>query len=129
MTITFDYMQNLPLPFMPVQKMFYLRKLWFYIFNIHDIGNQKSIYYTYTEGTTKRGPNEVCSFLLFDFFSTIFEEVKEIHVFSDTCDDQNRNHTVTRLLLTMTMNNRFFVIHHYFPVRGHSFYSVTKTFQ
>jgi len=27
MAITFDYMQNLPLSFLPVQEMFYLRKL------------------------------------------------------------------------------------------------------
>jgi hypothetical protein len=26
--IIFDYMQNLPLPKIPVQEMFYLRKLW-----------------------------------------------------------------------------------------------------
>jgi hypothetical protein len=53
MAITFDYMQNLPLPFMPVQEMFYLRKLWFYVFNIHDIGKNRSVFYTYTEGTAK----------------------------------------------------------------------------
>lgn len=39
LAITFDYMQNLPFPFIPVQEMFYLRKLWFYVFNMHDIGN------------------------------------------------------------------------------------------
>lgn len=96
MAITFDYMQNLPLLFMSVQEMFYLHKLWFYVFNIHDIGNQRSVFYTYTEGTVKRGPNEVCSFLI-HFLNTISIEVKEFHVFSDACGGQNRNHTVTRL--------------------------------
>ncbi|PSN43163.1 hypothetical protein C0J52_09909 [Blattella germanica] len=49
MAIAFDFMQNLPLPFMPVQEMFYLRKLWYYVFNIHDIGRGASVFYTYTE--------------------------------------------------------------------------------
>jgi hypothetical protein len=87
MTIIFDYMQNLPLPFMQVQERFYLRKLWFYVFNIYDIGNNRSVFYTYTEGTAKRGLNEVCSFLN-DFFNTIPDEVKELHVFSDACGGQ-----------------------------------------
>lgn len=35
-------MQNLPLPFMAVQEMFYLRKLWYYVLNIQD---QQTILY------------------------------------------------------------------------------------
>lgn len=34
MGIAFDFMQNLPLPLLPVQEIFYLRKLWFYVFNV-----------------------------------------------------------------------------------------------
>lgn len=30
--IVFDFMQNLPLPCIPVQEMFYLRKLWQFVF-------------------------------------------------------------------------------------------------
>jgi len=54
--------------------------------------------------------------------------VKELHVFSDACGGQNRNHTVTRLLLAMTMNNRFSVFHHYFPVRGHNYLPCDRNF-
>lgn len=108
---------------MPIQEMFYLRKLWFYVFNIHDIGNHRSVFYIYTEGTAKRGPNEVYSFLI-NSFNTIPVEEKELHVFSD----QNRNHTVTRLHLDMKMNKRFSIIHHYFPVRRHSFLRCDRNF-
>lgn len=59
MGIVFDYMQNLPLPFIPVQEMFYLRKLWYYVFNIFDMKNNKAVFYTYREGEAKRGHNEV----------------------------------------------------------------------
>ncbi|KAG8241322.1 pre-mRNA-processing factor 17 [Homalodisca vitripennis] len=37
MGIVFYFMQNLPLPHLPVQEMFYLRKLWYYVFNIFDL--------------------------------------------------------------------------------------------
>lgn len=34
--IVFNYMQNLPLSKIPVQDMFYLRKLWIYVFCIYE---------------------------------------------------------------------------------------------
>jgi hypothetical protein len=102
---------------MPVPEMFFLRKLWFYVFNIHGIGKQKSVFYTYTEGTIKRGPYEVCNFL-FDYFNTILEKVKKLHVFNDTCGGQNRNF----------MNNRFSDNHQYFPVRGYIFLPCDRNF-
>ena len=37
--ITFDYMQNLPLPNIPVQDFFYYRQLWVYLFEIHNLTN------------------------------------------------------------------------------------------
>lgn len=125
--IVFDYMQNLPLPLIPVQEMFYLRKLWLNVFNIHDIRNERSVFYIYPEGEGKKGPNEVCSFIL-DFIKDIPEEVKELHVFSDACAGQNRNHTLTRLLMALTMTGRFKIINQYYPVRGHSFLPCDRNF-
>ncbi|PSN40966.1 hypothetical protein C0J52_22716 [Blattella germanica] len=125
--IAFDFVQNLPLPFMPVQEMFCLRKLWYYVFNIHAIGRGTSVFYTYTEDEALRGPNEVCSCVL-DFINQISEEVKILYVFNDACAGQNRNHTLTRLLATLTMNGRFSVIHQFYPIRGHSFLPCDRTF-
>lgn len=66
-------MQNLPLSFTPVQEMFYLYKFWYDIFNIHDIGNYTSMFYTYTEGESQKGSNEVCTAVL-DFINQIHEK-------------------------------------------------------
>jgi hypothetical protein len=57
--ITFDYMHNLPLPKIPVQEMFYRRKLWLYVFCVHDMKTDSAKFYTYHEGIAKRGPDEV----------------------------------------------------------------------
>ena len=59
--------------------------------------------------------------ILYTEGTAIPNEVKELHVFSAACGGQNKNHTVTRIILAMTINNRFSIIHPYFPLRGHSF--------
>lgn len=128
MGIAFDYMQNLPLPFLPVQEMFYLRKLWFYVFNVCDMKNNKAYFYTYSEGEANKGPNEVCSMVLSFIDNHVPDDVKELHVFSDACGGQNRNHALCRLLCSLTMTNRFKVVHQYYPVRGHSFMPCDRMF-
>lgn len=58
-TNEFDYMQNLPLPVMPVNDMFYLRKLWQYVFGLHDLKSNMATFYTYSEVIAQRGSNPV----------------------------------------------------------------------
>jgi hypothetical protein len=61
--LCFDYMQNLPLPKIPVQDVFCLRQLWVNVFCVHNMKTRKSVMYVYHEGTARKGANEVCSFL------------------------------------------------------------------
>lgn len=125
--IVFDYMQNLPLPKIPVQEMFYLRKLWLYIFCVHDLKSNSADFYTYHEGEAKRGPDDVCS-LLWKTIQNMNPAIKELHVFSDACGGQNRNHTLIRFLLMLVSSGRFDKIFQYFPVRGHSFLQCDRNF-
>lgn len=94
--VCFDFMQNLPLPCMPVQEMFYLRKLWHYVFCIHSLGNNKSTMYTYHEGIAKKGANDVCSMLNDYIKNSVDDQVKTLYVFCDACPGQNRNNTMVR---------------------------------
>ncbi|CAG9784775.1 unnamed protein product [Diatraea saccharalis] len=125
--IVFDYMQNLPIPKIPVQEMFYLRKLWLYVFCVHDLKSNTANFYTYHEGEAKRGPDEVCS-LLWKTIQNIDPAVKVLHVFSDACGGQNRNNTLVRFFLILIYLGRFEKIHQYFPVRGHSFLQCDRNF-
>ena len=61
--IAFDFMQNLPLPSIPVQEIFYMRQLWINAFNIHDLKTGTCVMYLYHEGQARKGANEVASFL------------------------------------------------------------------
>ncbi|KAG8284681.1 hypothetical protein J6590_097758 [Homalodisca vitripennis] len=54
--------------------------------------------------------------------------VENLHVFSDSCGGQNRNHSITTFLLALTMTGRFKTIHQYYLVRGHSFMPCERTF-
>ena len=56
LAIAFDYMQNIPLPMIPVQETFYLRQLSVDLFSIHDVKCNKGHVYVYHEGTARKSP-------------------------------------------------------------------------
>lgn len=119
--ITFDFMQNLPLPHLPIQEIFYLRQLWVNCFGIKNLKTNESVFYVFHEGMANKGANEVCSMLLHYMDNFLTDQIKELILFSDNCPGQNKNHTVIRFLLSLTDTGRFSKIKHCFPVRGHSF--------
>ena len=61
--LTFDFEQNLPLPHIPINNIFYLRQLWVYVFGIHDCSSNNASMYVWPESTARRGSNEVTSCL------------------------------------------------------------------
>ncbi|KAJ8896643.1 hypothetical protein PR048_001987 [Dryococelus australis] len=119
LAICFDYMQNIQLPQVPVQETFYLRQLTVNVFSIHNITNNTGNIYIYHESITKKGPNEVFSFLC-DYLKDVPPEITEIHLYLDNCSGQNKNHSLSKLLLVMTDTRQFNKIEHFFPLRGHS---------
>lgn len=126
--ICIDFMQNLPLPHIPVQEVFYMRQLWVFTFGIKSLKSGKSYFYVYHEGQAKKGPNEVCTLLSKYISEHIPQSCKELHIFSDSCPGQNRNNTVVRFLMSLVATNRFDKIMQYFPVRGHSFLPCDRDF-
>lgn len=128
MGLAFDYMQNMPLPHIPVQEIFYFRQLWVFAFQIHNLKENTGHFYTYHEGQGQKGPNEVCTFLNDYIMKHIPTEITELHLFSDGCAGQNRNQTMVRFLLSLQATKRFNKIYHYFPIRGHSFLPCDRDF-
>lgn len=119
--LTFDFMQNLPLPHIPIQEIFYLRQLWVNCFGIKNLKTNKSVFYVFHEGIANKGSNEICSMLLHYIENFLDGNIQELFLFSDNCPGQNKNHTVIRFLMALRDTQRFHKIKHYFPVRGHSF--------
>ncbi|KAK5639391.1 hypothetical protein RI129_011883 [Pyrocoelia pectoralis] len=126
--LSLDYMQNMQLPEIPVQDLFYLTQLSVSVFCIYNLGTKKAMFYLYHEGVAAKSPNEICSLLMDYIQNYIGPEVKELHLFSDNCPGQNKNHCVTRMSLALTDTGRFNKIQHFFPIRGHSFLPCDRAF-
>ncbi|KAI4468070.1 dna-directed rna polymerases i ii and iii subunit rpabc2 [Holotrichia oblita] len=126
--LAFDYMQNLQLPKIPVQDLFYLRQLTVSVFCIHNIKTDEVVYFIHHEGNAKKGPNEVCSYIYRYIQQYIPNHVKELHLFCDNCPGQNKNNTVSRMCLFLKDSGRFDSIDQYFPIRGHSFLPCDRDF-
>ncbi|PSN39943.1 hypothetical protein C0J52_23288 [Blattella germanica] len=122
-SIACDFMQNLPLPNIPVQETFYLRQL---LVNVYKTG--RSIVYLYHEEQGKKGANEVSSFLYHYVQHYIPQSINELNLFSDSCPGQNKNHTIVRFCMALTATGRFQTITHRFPERGHSFLPCDRNF-
>lgn len=79
--VVFDYMQNIPNPYMPVTEMFYARQLWLYVLGFHRISDNRAFMYSYTELTGGKTPNETVSFLhdqsLIKDYKAFFSSVKK----------------------------------------------------
>ncbi|CAG4917086.1 unnamed protein product [Colias eurytheme] len=118
--ISFDFMQNLPLPHIPTNTVFYCRQLWYYVFGLHDLSNDDASLYCYHEGVGKKGQNDVTSFL---FQYLTHKDVKQkLVLFSDGCSGQNKNYVMVHFLYMLVHCLHIFdSITYIFPIRGHSF--------
>lgn len=119
--ISFDFMQNLPLPHIPSNPVFYSRQLWYHVFGIHNLGTDEAHIYTYTEGQARKGANDVCSMLLYFINNNNFA-TKNLVLISDGCPGQNKNYVMLHFLFILVHVLKIFdKITYLFPVRGHSF--------
>lgn len=126
--VCMDYMQNLSLPVIPVQETFYLRQLTVNVFDIHELSTGKSNIYLSHEGENHKGCNEVCSYVLNYIENNIPNTVKHLHIFSDGCSGQNKNHALARVCAALVETGRFETLNQYFPIRGHSFLPCDRDF-
>nr|CAI5835289.1 unnamed protein product [Callosobruchus analis] len=126
--ICFDCMQNLQLPLIPVQDVFYPTQLTVSLFCIHDMRSGKSYFYTHPENAAAKCPNEVCSFLAHFLENYMSRDIMELRLFSDNYPGQNKNHCLVRFCAALVENGRFRKIEQIFPIRGHSFLPCDRDF-
>lgn len=62
--LSFDYMQNLPLPHPRTGDVFFASQLWYYVFGVHHLGTGEATMFAYDETTGRKGQNDVTSLLL-----------------------------------------------------------------
>lgn len=70
------------------------------IFSIHIKENNMKIYLSHKEA--RNSPNEVYSFLMDYLNYDTTADVEELHMYSDKCMGQNKNHALSRLLCALS---------------------------
>lgn len=108
-------MQNLPLPHIPSNPVFFSRQLWYYAFGIHDFETNAATMYSYHEGQARKGTNEVTSMLL-HYLNNIDLPCRNLILFSDGYRGQNKNYVMLHFLY-MLMHIGTYI----FAIRGHSY--------
>lgn len=120
--ISFDFMQNLPLPHIRTNTVFYARQLWYFVFGVHDFADDSASMYVYDESVGKKGQNDVTSHLFHFLRHKEITATETLVIFSDGCAGQNKNYTMVRFLyFVVHVLNLFKSVVHIFPIRGHSF--------
>ena len=100
--LSFDYLQNLPLPNIPVYEIFYMRQLWVFIFCIHNINKEQSS--TYAMKDTGESLPTNLHFFFYYMTNELPPTVKNLILFSDSCGGQNKNHTLIRFFRNLSDN-------------------------
>lgn len=117
--ITFDLMQNLPVPTLTHGSMFYSRQLWVYNFGIHNATNGAAAMYMWNEAIAGRGADEICSCIK-SYLGSLDSDIRRITFYSDSCFGQNKNFQMICFWNTQVLD-RFQQIDHKFLVRGHTY--------
>lgn len=125
--ICMDYGKNLPLPNINTNDVYYKRQLSMYLFNIHTLSTSESVFYVYPENIGKKGSDDVTSLLMNFLYDHLDWQVRNLHIFCDSCGGQNKNYTVFRFLHHVVHEQkRLDSVKVTFPIRGHSYMETDK---
>nr|CAI5831974.1 unnamed protein product [Callosobruchus analis] len=128
MIICFDFEKNLPLSVTNAQDEYYVSQLWFHVFGIHNLKNNKTTMYVYTENLAHKGPNEVIT-CLNDYIESHKDYLqRKLKIFCDNAFSQNKNRILFAYLDQLCKNNTFIDIEIWYPVPGHSMMPVDRDF-
>ena len=96
-SVTFDLQQVLHTPCHGVSTLFYTRKLCVYNFTIYEQDTGEGFCYIWDETNGKRGACEIGT-CLYDYVTSLPQNIKHLTLFSDSCFGQNKNqYTITAL--------------------------------
>lgn len=90
------------------EKHFTWDRLQLNVFSMHNIKKKPQQKFMYiTKEQQKRPPNKVCSFL-YDYQKNVSQEIAKLRLFANNCSGrQNKNPTLSKLLMLLTDTARF----------------------
>ncbi|KAG5885348.1 hypothetical protein JTB14_014366 [Gonioctena quinquepunctata] len=121
-SIAIDYQKNLPTPNITCNDVYYKRQLNFISFNVHTLSMSQAVFFTYDESVAKKECDDVTSMVYQFVYKIMAPEVRELHIFCDSCSGQNKNYTMVRLFYHLVNEkHRLDHVTIYFPIRGNSY--------
>ena len=117
--LTFDLMQNLPVPTLTHGSMFYSRQLWVYNFGVHNTTTGTASMYMWNEAIASRGSDEICSCLKYHL-GALSSQTTKLTLYSDNCFGQNKNFQMLCFWNQQVLEH-FQQVDHKFLVRGHTY--------
>ena len=117
---TFDLQSVLQIPSSAVSQMYYSRKICVYNLCIYEAATPNNGFcYCWSELEGRRGSNEIGT-CVFRWLTQLPYETKEVSLYSDTSEGQNRNRNVAAMFLYAVQQLPIKAITHNFLESGHS---------
>nr|CAH7712759.1 unnamed protein product [Callosobruchus chinensis] len=116
----FDLQQVIYLPILNDSKVFFKNRLINFNLTIYNLGTKDCYCYTWHEGISKRGANEISTCVYKFLLQCDTQGVKTVSLFADGCPAQNKNSVMAAMLLHLINNSsniseislRFFESYH-----------------
>lgn len=103
--LSFDLQQVIHLPISNENALFYKRRLANYNFTLYDIAKKGCHCFTWHEGQSKRGSNEISTAIFETLMIYDHSGVKEVNLFADGCSGQNKNSILPAMMLYTVENS------------------------
>ena len=119
----FDLQQNILIPKSNRGELYYKRRLAVYNFTVYDLASHDGYCYLANESLTKRGANEISTYI-FDYLTMLDDRgVETVDLYSDGCSGQNRNSVLPGMfhrVLTRSRHLRQITLHFFEKSHGQS---------
>ena len=102
------------------QEFFYKCKMAEYNLTITDLVSRAGYCYTWDQTISKRGLNEICSWLERFIADNVEREITKLIMFADNCPGQNKNRYIIQILAIMSVKSKLPIIDLIFFEKRHT---------
>ena len=126
----FDFQWNLPTPKLTVDKQFYLRLLWTYLFGVYSASVGMTTAFMWHELLARREANDIISCLSHFLFHTRMgrTEAKWSVWWADNCPGQNKNNYIMWFFQDLIRRKVYSRVDYKFLIADHTYGSMDQTF-
>ena len=128
MSISFDMMQVLKLPYSKNSSSYFPSKISFNTMGIvhKEQSVERKSFYCWSKVLAIKGPNEIAS-CLHHYINKIPDHINNIKLFSYSCPSKNKNATLISMIIMYSIQSQRTILY-YFPEKGHSFIPPDRAF-